>query len=140
MRLRELDAHFVGVWHDDRAMGGGAGWRMLPSIEGAQGLMFQCPKCAEGKEAGEELDDVTGEMRGFRRGAHPILCWFRNPRNAPAAPDDVAPVPGRWWMEGTSIDDVSFVQGNPPITNSVLLQGGCNWHGYVTNGGTTTVT
>ena len=129
-----LNAHFIGGYHDDRATGGSAGYRELPSIEGAQGLLFQCPKCAEGKEYGEERDEITGETIGFHRGAHHIICWFRNPRNAPRVPDDIDPKPGRWWTVGDSIDTLTFDHGEPPIAKSVLLVGGCGWHGFITNG------
>lgn len=129
MRLRDLDAEFVGEWTEKS-------YRRLPSIEGAQGVLFQCPKCAQGKEHGEEISLADGEMRGHWKGAHYVLCWFTNPRNAPRVPDTAFPRPGRWTVVGNTIDDISFVPG--PYSNSVLLTGtGCQWHGYVTNGAAT---
>lgn len=121
MKLRDLDAHFIGKWTKNS-------YRRLPGIHRAQGVVFQCPKCAEGLEQGEE------DGRRFYRGAHYIICWFRNPRGAKPVPDDADPKPGRWWAEGTCIDDLSFTLGDPPIKNSVLLLGGCKWHGFVENG------
>lgn len=115
MRLRDLDATFVGAWHP-------GGYTRLRSAEGAQGLLFQCPKCSEGKERGE----------GHVKGAHYVLCWFANPRNAPRVPDDAKPGPGRWIFAGDSIDDVNFVG---PAAASVHVTGeGCGWHGFVRNG------
>lgn len=130
-RLRDLDAEFVGEWSEKSH-------RRLPSIEGAQGLMFQCPKCAIGKEYGEEISDADGTRRGFWRGAHHVLCWFTNPRGAPPVPDSADPKPGRWTIspQTTGIDDITFIVG--PYSNSVLLTGaGCQWHGFVTNGDAT---
>lgn len=118
MRLVDLDAQFIGAYHDK-------GYRRLDAIEGAQGIVFQCPKCAEGKPRAEG---------GGIQGAHYVVCWFRNPRGAAPVPPDAQPGPGRWWVEGTGLDDLSFVAGDPPLPNSVLLKGGCNWHGYVTKG------
>lgn len=119
MHLRDLDAQFVGHWSPDR-------YQRLESVEGAQGLLFQCPKCAVGKEAGEE------EGRRFFRGAHYILCWFLNPRNAPQVPDDIHPGPGRWRFTGDTISTITFVG---PSAASVFLQGSrCQWHGFVKNG------
>lgn len=122
MRLSKLDTQFVGKWAEKS-------YHRLPNVEGAQGLLFQCPKCALGKETGEE------DGRGFIIGAHYVLCWFTNPRNAPKVPDNADPKPGRWTFTGNTIDDISFVPG--PYSNSVLLLGGCNWHGFVTNGDAT---
>lgn len=129
MRLRNLDAQFVGEYGPKTDEHGTyIGWRFVPSIEGAQGLWFQCPLCAVGKEYGEE------DGRGHWKGAHGVLCWFRNPRGAERVPDSAEPGPGRWWAEGTSIEDLSFTFGEPPMAKSVALLGGCSWHGYITNG------
>ena len=135
MRLRDLNAQFVGRWHDDRATGGSSGYRQLgDQLDGAQGVMFQCPKCAIGKERGEEVED--GVTRRFVRGAHYVICWFRNPRNAVPVPPEADPKPGRWWVEAscTGLDDLTFGHGEPSMAKSVLLMGGCDWHGFVVNG------
>lgn len=110
MRLRDLDAHFIGkakIEEEDVRS-----YERLPGIEGAQGIMFQCPKCA----------GTSG---------HYVICWFATPVNAPRVPDKVNPGPGRWNPQGFSIDDLTFV---PPGAVSVQLLGGCNWHGFVKNG------
>jgi hypothetical protein len=122
MRLRDLDASFLGAVAFD-----GRQYQRMDSIDGAQGVMFQCPKCAEGQEPFEK-----DGRRGFR-GAHYVICWFTNPINAPRVADDVNPKPGRWNAAGTSLDDLTFVG---PGATSVLMTspGGCGWHGFVTNG------
>lgn len=136
--LRFLNAHFVGRWHDDRAAGGSAGYTYLPTIEGAQGLNFQCPVCAVGKEYGEELDEIMGCNLGFAKGAHRVICWFRNPRGAEPVPASAEPGPGRWWVEsGDWINNITFGHGDPPIPKSIKLEGGCNWHGFIVNGAAT---
>jgi hypothetical protein len=122
MRLIDLDAYFIGELKPDRS------YRRLDSIEGAQGVIFQCPKCAQGKETGEE------DGRRFVVGAHYVICWFNNPRNAPPVPPEMLPGPGRWNMAGSSLDDLTFVG---PGAYSVLLTSGCGWHGFVTNGDAT---
>lgn len=117
MRLTDLDAHFIGNRTAD-----GSFVRMT-SLFGAQGVMFQCPKCAEGKERGEE---------DGRRFVHSVICWFKTPIGADPVPDDAFPKPGRWNPSGTSLDDLTFVE---PGAVSVLLTGeGCGWHGFVRNG------
>lgn len=120
----DLDAHFIGGWHE-------GGHRVLPAIEGAQGIAFQCPKCAQTCEPGEE------DGRRFVRGAHYFHCYFRNPGGAPKVPDNAQPGPGRWWVQGTTIDNLSLVPGDPPTACSVLATSGCCAHFHVTNGAIT---
>lgn len=82
----------------------------------AHGLRFLCPKCFTANNG--------------RSGTHQVICWSR----ARGAPDDVNPLPGRWTFDGTGFDDLTF-NGDPPgSARSVQLNGGCNWHGHVTNG------
>lgn len=95
------------------------GHRLMRSVESlaeAHGIRFLCPKCFE--------------SNGGRIGTHSVVCWFED-----RVSDDVSPGPGRWNPTGTSFDDLSFVAGKK--TNSVLLLGGCAWHGFVTNGDVT---
>ena len=124
MRLRQLDAQFISGWHP-------GGYTRQATVEGAQGILFQCPLCAQGKEYGEEDDPVIGH-RGFYRGAHYVLCWFTNPRNAPRVPDDADPKPGRWTFEGDTVDTITFV--GPAAASVLLTPPGCGWHGFVKNG------
>lgn len=116
VRLLELDAEFVGnaTTQSFRRQG--------DAIEGAQGVIFQCPKCAEGKEHGEE------HGRRFVVGAHYVLCWFRNPQGAAPIPAAWYPKIARWEMFGSGLADLS-------LRPSVLLTGpGCGWHGWITAG------
>lgn len=116
MRLRDLQARFIR--HVERDEGGKL-QRYIQEVETldeAHGLMFLCPKCYAAND---------GPV-----GTESVICWFED-----RVPDDVAPKPGRWKPEGTGIDDLSFVPGKR--SNSVLLIGGCAWHGYVTNGDAT---
>lgn len=123
MRLRDLDAHFI-----DSASATGS--RMLDSdkVDGAQGIMFQCPGCAQGKEVGEE------DGRRFVRGAHYIKVYFSNPMGVAIAPPDADDNP-RWEMEGTSLDDLTL---SPSINCDIPQEDGtpsvCKFHGHVKNG------
>jgi hypothetical protein len=111
--LRDLDGRLIrrtddGISYYDATMAD------------ADGVMFQCPLCAQGKERG----DAHG--RRFFIGAHYVICWFVG-----RVPDDVDPKPGRWNPSGTSLDDLTFVG---PGAVSVLLTAGCGWHGFVKDG------
>lgn len=125
MRLRDLDGEFIRLTKDGGNSSFDAEGHALDLAE-AQGVMFQCPKCATGKEAGEELDPFRGPRR-FVRGAHHIICWFAGR----GVPDSADPKPGRWNPSGTGLDDLTFVG---PGAASVLLTMGCGWHGFVKGG------
>ncbi len=126
MRLRDLHARFVALTSatDRRTFGS------VATLAEAHGLWFQCPKCAEGLPVVEE----NGER--FVRGAHYVLCWFRGR----GVPEHLEPGPGRWTPSGTGLDDLTFVPGTPAMPASVVLKGGCNWHGWVRNGEATPTT
>jgi hypothetical protein len=115
MKLLDLDASFLK--HE------GEGYRMVPTLAEADGVMFQCPRCAQGKEAGAE------DGRRFVRGAHYVICWFVG-----KVADSVDPKPGRWTPQGTGLADLTFVPGNPSRSVSVLLTSGCGWHGFIRDG------
>jgi len=110
MKLTELEAEFVGGYKENPES-----YRHLPSVEGAQGVLFICPKCEN----------------------HSILCWFANPRNAPKVPDSVFPKPGRWTFSGETIETLTL---DPSIDLSKIDQKNpasatrCYWHGFVANG------
>ena len=129
MKLRDLDAKFVGQWKPD------GGFRELgDSIDSAQGILFQCPRCAAGKAAG--ADDA---IHRYIEGDHYILIWFTNPRNAPVVPVD----PNwsnrcRWTLSGDTIDSltlspsVDLSKGDP--SHGIKPDPNCMWHGQVSNG------
>lgn len=78
------------------------------SIVQAQGLRFLCPKCL----------------------THSVICWSRSR----GTPDDIRPGPGRWAMVGTSLSDLTLNADPPSTARSIQLKGGCDWHGFITNG------
>lgn len=112
MRLLDLNPQFLRYEKRD-------GKVVLPyveRIEEAQGIRFLCPKCFVEK--------------GGPVGTHGVICWSRSR----GTPDDASPGPGRWTIEGSGFADLTL-NGDPPGTaRSVLLTGGCGWHGFVTAG------
>lgn len=116
MKLTDLDARFVVL------LEGGNGYGYVDTLEEADGVMFQCPKCSEGRAKGSD------ERRNYVLGAHYVLCWFRD-----RVPKEEPPK-GRWTPEGTGLHDLTFVAGIPPEAFSVLSHCPTNWHGYVKNG------
>lgn len=123
-KLSDLNAQFIGGL-DPIA----DSYHTVAGLDGAQGVMFQCPKCAQGKEIIEQEDDFEGEsvmMKGVS-GAHYIICWFKNPMKARPVPESISPGPGRWTAWGTCIDDLT-------LTPSVFLKTGCAWHGFIRDG------
>jgi hypothetical protein len=132
MKLRQLEAHFIRreerMEEGQRVKAGvdplnytdvdieTAIWPhvyLVPvdTLAEADGIIFLCPLC-------------------YRKDNHSVICWFEG-----KVSDDVKPGPGRWNPVGTGIDDITFVPGKK--TQSVALQGGCNWHGFVINGDAT---
>ncbi len=111
-RLEELEAVFV--WYQERD--GAITIRNVGSISEAQGVRFACPACFK--------------KNGGLVGTHSVICWSRSR----GAPDHASPKPGRWAMVGTSLDDLTLNADPPGTARSVLLTGGCGWHGFVTNG------
>lgn len=110
MKLSELEAEFVQ--YDVR----GDGRIYIPHVDTlaeAHGVQFLCPKCFAAN---------NGPV-----GTHLVGCWFVG-----CVPESAEPGPGRWNPSGTGLEDLTFV---PPGAFSVQINGGCNWHGYVKNGG-----
>lgn len=107
MRLRDLDAQFLRTVDSSDAKENRIG---VPFAE-ANGIMFLCPKCFAANK---------GSV-----GTHSVICWFTG------VSQEWSPKPGRWNASGTGLDDLTFV---PPGAVSVLLIGGCEWHGFVKNG------
>lgn len=87
------------------------GWEMIDEIAGADGVHFLCPRCFR--------------ANGGEVGTHWMLCWFED-----KVPDDIAPGPGRWKPQGTTIDTLSFVPGKKTCS----VQVGNHLHGTVTAG------
>ena len=117
MRLVELEPDFIGkaVGRDDGT--DAASWERLPSVDGAQGLIFLCPTCYQ--------------ANGGNVGTHAIVCWLSEGRNAQAVPAHWNPGPGRWLIVGDTFETLTL---NAHGARSVLLRGGCNAHFHITNG------
>lgn len=109
MKLTNLDASFR------RIIVPGRSHELVDSIEDAQGVSFLCPKC---------FTTNKGPI-----GTHTVICWFLD-RGVSA---DEFPKPGRWGAFGTGLDDLTLKAGS----SSILLKGGCNWHGFIRNGDAT---
>ncbi len=105
MKLSDLAVWFIGNVEDD-----GSFHRQLVA-EGAQGIVFLCPRCATEAAAGNDV------------GIHSIVLFFENPRNAPAVS---SPLP-KWHFEGTALSNVT-------LTPSVHVKLPCGWHGWITDG------
>jgi hypothetical protein len=80
----------------------------------AQGIWFDCPKCYA----------AAGNSSA---GVHGVRCFFPG-RGVPNHLGlNSAGQPVRWNVTGNTFDNLS-------LTPSILLQGGCGWHGFITNG------
>lgn len=110
--LADLKAKFIKVIEPGRSR------REVDSIADAQGVQFLCPKCFS--------------KNGGPVGTHSVVCWSRSR----GVGEDETPGPGRWSLEGTGIDDLTL-NGDAPGgggARSVLLTGGCGWHGFINSG------
>lgn len=87
---------------------------IVDTLAEADGVWFLCPKCFAGN--------------GGPVGTHAVICWFVG-----KVADDVDPKPGRWTPTGTGLHDLTFVPSEGR-SHSVLLTGGCRWHGFLANG------
>ncbi len=110
MRLSELNPFFVR--HDSE----GSSFRRVDTMAEAHGVMFLCPKCFK--------------ANGGPRGTHSMICWSKER----GTPDHATPAPGRWRLDGTSLADLTLNAEPPSTARSVQINGGCEWHGFITNG------
>ena len=106
MKLTDLEATFLRIVIPNRET------IAVDTIEDAQGVMFLCPKC---------FKTNNGPI-----GTHSVICWFLDR----GVSDDENPKPGRWGAFGTGLHDLTLRAGS----SSILLQGGCNWHGFIRDG------
>lgn len=105
MKLSELRPEFLK--HESPTS-----FRFVDNIKEADGIMFACPVCY--KEKGNTLV-----------GVHRIICW------QPHISQETSPKPGRWYFDGTSLDDITLRNGS----SSILLEGaGCKAHFFIRNG------
>ena len=122
MKLAELEPRFIVYRKETEAerfeRGAATAGELIETrgipFEKAQGLWFLCPLCFEKNKGpvGTHAVEVSFANRGVleHQGSH-------NKEGKPV----------RWNVSGTDFANLS-------LTPSVLLQGGCNWHGFVTNG------
>lgn len=116
MKLTDLDAEFLRYERDGE---GHTLWHRVDALAEAQGVTFLCPKCFASNNGA--------------RGTHGVVCWS----SSRGVPDYATPNPGRWRMDGTGLDDLTLNAETKGGARSVLLLGGCGWHGHVTNGAIT---
>lgn len=116
MRLSQLEATFIS-----QPMPDGSLWNGNAIANEAQaGICFLCPKCFSAN-------------KNSNIGVHSVMCWFLNPLKGLPVDSTVAPKPGRWWRQGTTIETLSLVP-SPGRSHSVKLLGGCEAHFFITNG------
>ncbi len=111
IKLTDLEAVLVRYDKNDE----GVFHKGVADLKDAQGVRFLCPKCFA--------------KNGGATGTHAVVCWS----SSRGVPPDAQPGPGRWALEGTSIEDLTL-GCEPGKSRSVQLIGGCKWHGFVTNG------
>lgn len=90
-------------------------WKVpVKSLSDAQCIMFLCPKCFvdNNGKVGTHQVEVTFEGRGAtpEQGSH-----------------NKAGKPTRWNVSGNGFNDLT-------LAPSILNEGGCAWHGFITNG------
>jgi hypothetical protein len=114
MQLTELEPEFIR--YENRNEGAGfREWHIrVTTFAEAQGLLLLCPKCFA--EAGSNI------------GVHLIQVTFADK----GVPDELgshnkAGKPTRWNVTGTGYADLT-------TTPSILIESGCKWHGFITNG------
>lgn len=80
---------------------------IVPTLAEAQGIFFGCPKCN-----GTHIVEVTFRNRGV-----PDHLGTHNKKGEAV----------RWEVSGAGVSDLT-------TQPSILIEGGCEWHGFVTNG------
>jgi len=104
LRLVDLEAEFLKVIDEKH-------FKRVDTLAEADGVKFLCPVCFA--------------ANGGNVGTHGITCW------SPTVPQTITPVPGRWEMHGTGLEDLTLVAGS----SSVHLTGpGCGAHFHIRNG------
>jgi|SRR5580693_4926360 hypothetical protein len=106
MQLSDLKPKWITEARDD----GSARWTKDDENGlSAQAIVFLCRKC---------FAENHGPV-----GTHSIIVPFANR----GVPDGYMPSMPRWNAVGATFDTLS-------LTPSILLIGGCGWHGFITNG------
>lgn len=85
----------------------------VETLEEAQGIEFLCPKCFV--------------VNGGSRGTHWCNVSFEGRGVAPELGSHGTHGPSRWGVTGTGFGDLT-------LSPSILLDGGCGWHGWIQAG------
>jgi hypothetical protein len=85
----------------------------LPSISGAEGIIFLCPKC---------FIEKNGKV-----GVHSCEVTFKGQVADEVGTHNKEGNPVRWDVSGDKMENLTI---NP----SILLDGGCGWHGWIKDG------
>lgn len=127
MKLLELEPHFLRVLveknvptaiaNDPMDLSKGSREELrdrttlhrVGTLAEAQGMWMLCPKCFI--------------ANGGRVGTHSVLVLFEGR----GVPEGVCLGTARWAVSGSSLRDVT-------VSPSILVVGGCGWHGFVENG------
>lgn len=89
--------------------------RHVDTLAEAHGIWFDCPEC--------------WRKNGGPVGTHGVCIWFTGSPVPPHLGLNNAGQTVRWTVAGgTGLNNLS-------LTPSILLQGGCNWHGFVGSSG-----
>ena len=75
----------------------------VDSLAEANGIRFACPVCGPD---------------------HQLICW------SPQAHPEIPPLPGRWSMSGTGVDDLTLTAES----SSIQIVDGCGAHFYIRAG------
>ena len=81
----------------------------VDDFDGAQGVMFLCPRCCSGSRP------VWIQ--------HSVVCWFSDRE----VPDTEIPTWYRWPAHGAGYDDLT-------IDGQIRVRGGCRWSGWIHGG------
>ena len=108
MRLVDLSPHWVTQMDAN-----GSHWEdKVSRQQDAQGVRILCPKC---------FTENGGPV-----GTHSVIVLFKD-RDIPP---EAMPLMARWEVSGNDFNDLT-------TTPSILINGGCGWHGFITNGDVT---
>jgi hypothetical protein len=115
MRLTELEPEWVRYETKADGYNSVREWTIpVNSLSEAQGMWFLCPACfkANNGSVGTHSIDVTFSGRGAldSQGSH-----------------GKTDKPTRWNVSGSGFDDLT-------LAPSILIEGGCKWHGFIVKG------
>lgn len=104
MTLLELEPRFIKIIDETTSCD-------VDDIKEADSVVFSCPECYR-------------KNNNSLVGVHSILC------HQPHVPNTKQPRPGRWFFEGSGLQDLTLRNAS----SSIFLQGDCKAHFWITNG------